>query len=79
MMNSFPNVNNRVIEIVPPKDGELRCRTVISRSNTKSTIKYPGWKVGRMLHCESRNELNVFYLLDADPEVDKKKGQSRLK
>lgn len=49
--------------------GSLRSRTIISRSNARSTGKYPSWKMGRMMHWESRNELNAFRLLDCDPHV----------
>ena len=73
MISSLPKTlkcENRVIEVKKLKYGELRSRKIISRSNTKPTIKYPSWKARRMLHCESRNELNVFYLLDADPSID---------
>ena len=52
-----------------PDEGELRSRTVVSRSRARSTGKYPSWKMGRMIQCESLNELNVARLLDADPEI----------
>jgi hypothetical protein len=54
--------------IVFPSDS-LRSREIISRSNARSTGKYPSWKMRRMMHWESRNELNVFRLLDCDPNV----------
>ena len=53
-----------------PDIGELRSRPIISRSRARSTGKYPSWKMGRMMHWESSNELNAFRLLDCDPSVD---------
>lgn len=44
-------------------------RTVVSRSRTCPTGKYPSWRMGRMLEWESRDELNAFILLDCDPRV----------
>ncbi len=52
-----------------PEHGELRARTVVSRSRCRSTGKYPSWKTGRMIQLESSNERAVARLLDADPEV----------
>jgi hypothetical protein len=52
-----------------PEPGRMRSRKVVSRSNTRSAGKYPSWKMGRMMHWESNNELNAFRLLDCDPEV----------
>jgi len=52
-----------------PEEGELRSRTVVSRSRARSTGKYPSWKMSRMIQCESLNELNLARLLDADPEI----------
>jgi hypothetical protein len=52
-----------------PEPGQVRSRKVISRSNARSTGKYPSWKMGRMIHWESINELNAFRLLDCDPNV----------
>jgi hypothetical protein len=60
---------NAVAKIVFPEPGQLRSRKVVSRSNARPTGKYPSWKMGRMLHWESRNELNAFRLLDCDPDV----------
>jgi len=55
--------------IIFPEPGQLRSRRVVSRSNSHSAGKYPSWKMKRMLHWESVNELNAFRLLDCDPEV----------
>lgn len=57
-----------VISLVFPEPGQL-ARKVISRSKQRPTFKYPSWKMGRMIHAESHNELNAFRLLDANPEV----------
>jgi hypothetical protein len=55
------------ISFAPPD--QLRSRKVVSRSNARPTGKYPSWKMNRMLHWESVNELNAFRLLDCDPKV----------
>lgn len=55
--------------VLPPREGDLRTRKVISRSKTRPTEMYPSWKMGRMMHSESPHELNAFRLLDANPEV----------
>ena len=55
--------------ILFPEPGQMRSRKVVSRSNARSTGKYPSWKMGRMIHWESINELNAFRLLDCDPNV----------
>jgi hypothetical protein len=44
-------------------------RSVVSRSRTCPTGKYPSWRMERMLEWESRDELNAFTLLDCDPRV----------
>src|ERR1017187_4052005 len=55
--------------ILFPEPGQMRSRKVVSRSNARSAGKYPSWKMGRMMHWESANELNAFRLLDCDPNV----------
>ena len=55
--------------ILFPEPGQMRSRKVVSRSNARSTGKYPSWKMGRMIHWKSINELNAFRLLDCDPNV----------
>ena len=55
--------------ILFPAPGQMRSRKVVSRSNARSAGKYPSWKMGRMMHWESGNELNAFRLLDCDPNV----------
>lgn len=57
------------MDIRYPEDGEIRARTVVSRSRARATGKYPSWKMGRMIQWESENELNAFRLLDAQPDV----------
>lgn len=44
-------------------------RSVVSRSRTRPTGKYPSWKMDRMLEWESNSELLAFRLLDCDPKV----------
>jgi len=44
-------------------------RSVVSRSRTRPTGKYPSWKMNRMLEWESNIELLAFRLLDSDPGV----------
>lgn len=61
--------NAEVRAIVFPEPGQVRSRKVVSRSNARSAGKYPSWKMKRMLHWESSNELNAFRLLDCDPDV----------
>jgi hypothetical protein len=55
--------------ILFPAPGQIRSRKVVSRSNARSAGKYPSWKMGRMMHWESSNQLNAFRLLDCDPNV----------
>lgn len=52
-----------------PGPGQIRSRKIISRSNVRSAGKYPSWKMKRMLHWESGDELNAFRLLDCNPEI----------
>lgn len=54
-----------------PEEGELRSRTVVSRSRAHSTGKFPSWKMPRMVQWESTNERAVALLLDAAPEIAK--------
>jgi hypothetical protein len=61
--------NCRLEAVIFPDAGELRSRKVVSRSNSQSAGKYPSWKMRRMVHWESLNELNAFRLLDCDPRV----------
>jgi hypothetical protein len=63
------DTGSHITSIVFPEVGQLRSRKVVSRSRARATGKYPSWKMGRMLHWESRNELNAFRLLDCNPEV----------
>jgi hypothetical protein len=62
--------NTAISNIVFPELGQLRSRKVLSRSRARPTGKYPSWKMRRMLHWESENELNAFRLLDCDPDVN---------
>jgi hypothetical protein len=52
-----------------PETGQLRARKLISRSRRVMTGKYPSWKLGRLVHWESRLESSVFRLLDVCPAV----------
>ena len=54
-----------------PKPGKLRVRNPVRRSNMRTTYKYPCWKAGRMLQCESKLEMEAYYLLDAFPAVSR--------
>lgn len=64
-----PSAENGVLEIIPPSANTGRARTVVSRSRSRPTGKYPSWKTGRMVEWESHNELNALRLLDADPNI----------
>jgi len=57
------------VEIMLPKNGELRSRRIVSRSRARATGKYPSWKMDRMMQWESQHELNAFRWLDVDPAV----------
>lgn len=63
-------VPEAALEVILPKDGKTRSRTVVSRSRACGTGKYPSWKMGRMVQWESPNELNALRLLDADPAAN---------
>jgi hypothetical protein len=60
---------SEIKSILFPGPNQVRSRKVVSRSNARSAGKYPSWKMGRMMHWESNNELNAFRLLDCDPNV----------
>lgn len=57
------------IQIIFPKDGKIRSRKVVKRSNARNTGKYPSWKIGRMMQWESVHEGNAMRILDATPSV----------
>src|SRR5437868_5577153 len=57
------------LKVVLPEDGKIRSRTVVSRSRARGTGMFPSWKMGRMVHWESPNELNALRLLDSDASV----------
>lgn len=57
------------IEIIFPKDGKIRSRKVVKRSNARNTGKYPSWKMKRMMQWESIHEGNAMRILDASPSV----------
>ncbi len=57
------------IEIIFPKDGKIRSRKVVKRSNARNTGKYPSWKMKRMMQWESVHEGNAMRILDATPSV----------
>lgn len=57
------------LKIELPRPGETRARKLISRSRRVMTGKYPSWKLGRLVHWESRLESKVFRLLDVCPAV----------
>ena len=57
------------IQIIFPKDGKIRSRKVVKRSNARNTGKYPSWKMKRMMQWESVHEGNAMRILDATPHV----------
>lgn len=57
------------IQIIFPKDGKVRSRKIVKRSNARNTGKYPSWKMRRMMHWESVHEGNAMRILDATPNV----------
>ena len=57
------------IQIIFPKDGKIRSRKVVKRSNARNTGKYPSWKMQRMMQWESVHEANAMRILDATPHV----------
>jgi hypothetical protein len=57
------------IQIIFPKDGKIRSRKVVKRSNARNTGKYPSWKMNRMMQWESVHEGNAMRILDATPHV----------
>jgi hypothetical protein len=50
-------------------DEDDRARKVVSRSNYRMTGKFPSPKCGRMIHWESRLELQAFQILEVCPWV----------
>lgn len=60
---------SKLLSVTPPASGVLRSRKVVTRSRARSTGKYPSWKMGRMIQCESINEFNAFRLADLNPLV----------
>src|ERR1017187_8729138 len=58
-----------IVSIDLTEPGQVRSRKVVSRSNARVTGKYPSWKMGRMIHWESNNELNAFRLLDCKFDI----------
>ncbi|HEX7965301.1 MAG TPA: hypothetical protein VF651_06250 [Gammaproteobacteria bacterium] len=44
-------------------------RRVISRANSRKTAKYPSFRMGHMLHCESELELDGDIMFDVNPAV----------
>ncbi len=58
-----------VIELRTPLKGLARARKVVTRSRSRSTGKYPSWKMRRMIQWESPHELNAYRLFDCDPAV----------
>lgn len=57
------------IQIIFPKEGKIRSRKVVKRSNARNTGKYPSWKMQRMMQWESMHEGNAMRILDATPNV----------
>lgn len=69
--HTLPHVaaNGHIVGIEFPKEGDLRSRKIVTRSRARATGKYPSWKMDRMIQWESADELNVYRLLDVDPQV----------
>ena len=63
------SARDRIVDLTFPEKGALRARRVVSRSRTRPTYKYPSFKAGRMVQCESENELNAYRILDVNPFV----------
>lgn len=61
--------NDALGSITWPAKGKLRIRKVVRRSNYRMTTKYPSWKTGRMIECESTLERAACVLHDADSQV----------
>lgn len=61
--------NGKIVELRKPQEGLIRSRKVVTRSRSRSTGKYPSWKMARMIQWESPHELNAYRLLDCDPAV----------
>lgn len=59
-------MDNVILEIKFPNEGDVRSRKIVTRSRARATGKYPSWKMGRMVQWESVNELNAYRLLDAN-------------
>ena len=57
------------IQINFPKDGKIRSRKVVKRSNARNSGKYPSWKMQRMMQWESVHEGNAMRILDATPNI----------
>ena len=66
-MNELKPVPMIVINF--PKDGKIRSRKVVKRSNARNSGKYPSWKMQRMMQWESVHEGNAMRILDAHPNV----------
>lgn len=66
-MNQF--IPTPKIKFIFPKDGKIRSRRVVKRSNARNTGKYPSWKMQRMMQWESVHEGNAMRILDATPSV----------
>ncbi|MDZ7660923.1 TnsA endonuclease N-terminal domain-containing protein [Thiohalophilus sp.] len=67
-VNGTPRVIEGVVDIQWAPGGK-RIRRVVKRSNKRITGKLPSWKMGRMLHWESKLERDALYLHEADPAV----------
>jgi len=57
------SARDRIVDLTFPEKGALRARRVVSRSRTRPTYKYPSFKAGRMVQCESENELNAYRIV----------------
>lgn len=68
-MHTPATLPDGILSIEFPMDGKARIRSIVRSANNRATIKHVSPKVGRMVHCESRNEANCCWMLDAAPNV----------
>lgn len=69
MQHTIATSKPSIISINFPKNGKIRSRKIVKRSNARNTGKYPSHKMQRMLQWESVHEANAMRLLDANPNV----------
>ncbi len=65
------NIKSRSLVVEVPKDDEAFIRNPISRSMHRCMEKYPCWKMGNTMPCESILERQVYTLFDVAYMIDK--------